>query len=188
MMRHCVAALAAFAVAACSAQPVETGSGGAVATASERPSASLPPTAGPVAIEFDVLATERHPLARFGNTELRFVAILGAVGAVDPCFELKPAWLNICGERAVGLFHPDGKDAPPEPGRQFVYGAVHPSLEMESGWDLARVMITAHYDDPAAQDCRYTEWAPRFGPQPSVEETVEMCRSILVITDIELVG
>ena len=33
-----------------------------------------------------------------------------------------------------------------------------------------------------------TDWEPQFGPRPSAVETVEICRSILVITGIDPVS
>ena len=186
MTRLCVVLVAALTVAACSARTVEDGATDEPLAASAGASSASPePPSAPMLIEFDALATERHPLSRFGDRELRLVTILSHMGAADPCYALEPSWLNYCGGRFVELIHPDGKDAPPEPGRELVLAAVHPSLEMDSGWGRGWVTVTAHFDDPGSEDCRYTDWEPQFGPRPSIEETVEMCRSILVITGID---
>jgi hypothetical protein len=188
MRTLCAAVLVALALAACGGQPAETGpTGTPVASASHASPTSAPSSTpgSPLPVSWEVLADERHPVSRFGSTELQLVAILDAFGHADPCFELTPAWLNHCGVRFVQLIHPDGKNPP---GEGIVYGALHPSLEMPVAWDHQRVLITAHYDDPAAQDCRYTTWDPRFGRQPTEAETVWMCRSILVITGVEPAG
>jgi len=187
MTRLCVLLIAVLTVVGCGARTETGATDPPTATEAGASSSSFPQApSDPELIEFDALATEGQPVARFGATDLRFVAIIaGGVGAIDPCYALEPSWLNYCVGRFVELIHPDGKGASLEPGRDLVLAAVHPSLDGEPPRDAVRVTVTAHFDDPASEDCRYIDWEPQFGPRPSAEETVEMCQSILVITDIE---
>lgn len=45
--------------------------------------------------------------------------------------------------------------------------------------------FTAHYDDPAASECRYAEWNEGWGASPPPSEVVQDCRMTLVITAFE---
>lgn len=131
-------------------------------------------------------------LAKYGEADLILVAYPSGIGAVDPCPPLEPSWFNSC---ATGLFL-RSPDAPQdEHGRgPMALAVIHPDLgvmadiqdELYSrAGETTLLQFTAHFDDPAASECRYAEWAVDRGPSPSPTEVVEMCRSTLVITAFE---
>jgi hypothetical protein len=46
------------------------------------------------------------------------------------------------------------------------------------------VMVTGHYDDAHAKECRVTDTFPDFGPSPTAKQMIEICRSIFVLESV----
>ncbi len=46
------------------------------------------------------------------------------------------------------------------------------------------VMVTGHYDDPAAKDCRVVSKSPEVGPAPNAKQMVQICRSTFVLDTV----
>jgi hypothetical protein len=79
-------------------------------------------------------------------------------------------------------------------------GALDPCYSREPAWlreDLypigepALLRVIAHFDDPAAMECRFVdpEWrGPGPGPSPSPSDVIDECRNTLVVTAIEPIG
>jgi hypothetical protein len=120
-------------------------------------------------------------VATYGDDELMFEAWM-TTGAVDPCADLEPPWMAACGR--IILMPPDDyleADAP------SLVAAVHPDAEDPSPFAIPVVAtVVAHYDDPAAADCRIASWPEGIGPSPSPADVIAGCRATLVITSIEL--
>ena len=75
---------------------------------------------------------------------------------------------------ALAVIHPDlGR-------MEDIRGELYPRVG-----DTTLMRFIAHFDDPAASECRYEEWAEGRGPSPSPTDVVEMFRSTLVITAFE---
>lgn len=139
----------------------------------------------------------RDALVRYGGADLTFVAYpSGLNGVVSPCPPLAPSWFQTCAVDAVVFLRPQAPDA-----SQFEYqmtpgvsAVIHPDLGalpdirdelvLEPG-ATTLMRFTAHFDDPAASECRYAEWNEGLGPSPSPSEVVEGCRNTLVITGFE---
>ncbi len=134
-------------------------------------------------------------LARYGGADLTLVAYpSGLNGVVDPCPSLEPPWFQDCSVDAVVFLR-----APDAPRDELGLGptaaaVIHPDLGalpdirddlgLEPG-ATTLMRFTAHFDDPAASECRYEEWNGGLGPSPTPGEVVEECRSTLVITAFE---
>ena len=133
-------------------------------------------------------------LAKYGGTDLILVAYPSGIGAVDPCPPLEPSWFNSC---AKGLFLSSPGAPEDEYGRgPMAMAVIHPDLGVMAdildelyprAGETTLMRFTAHFDDPAASECRYEEWAEDRGPSPSPSDVVEQCRNTLVITAFETV-
>lgn len=134
-------------------------------------------------------------VAEYGDTELVLDAYLWPLGAVDPCPPLEPRWFTSCDSATALFLRPPESPPGDDPGLQppVVVAVFHPDLGGLPDWgetnpstgEQTVVRVIAHYDDPAASDCRYPEWYEGIGPSPSPSDVVEQCRSTLVITAIE---
>jgi len=116
------------------------------------------------------------PVACFGDAPLSFEANWVGGGIADCPAAPEPAWLA-CSSfslRAVG----DTRKV----GAAQLFVAVDPALTTlpDPGTD---VQVTAQFDHPAAQDCHETGSMPGESPAP-VAVMIELCRNILVITDV----
>ena len=133
-------------------------------------------------------------LAEFGDHDLVFDAHPWGLGAVDPCYSREPAWLSTCGNGFFLL--PPGSRSGDNPTLRppLVLAVLHPELGVleDMREDLypigepALLRVTAHFDDPAAMECRFVdpEWHGP-GPSPSPSDVIDECRNTLVITAIE---
>jgi hypothetical protein len=161
--------------------------------------ADAPPTPEPAPetgrhVTITELAAETDPLGAHRGEDLLADAVIGSPGAMDPCpMYLEPSWFDYCEGGMVMLSDPEptsrlpevilaitSEELPPS-----VFAVIHPDavdLREDPLDDL--VTVTAHYDDPAALECRHTEWPEQYGPPRPPEEVVMMCRLTLVITEI----
>ena len=180
--------LAGF-LTACAVTRTVTGGGPPVIT-SGTPVAVATPPADCVNPPPDItsLIDQTDPLPCYGRADLTVDALVTG-GAFDCPGGLEPAWLGCSG---YVLLNPlPGASGDPE--FLLVARATGPSMTAVLRPDIEPlrshamdtvVHLTGHYDDPAAQSCRYTSW-PDANP-PSPEEVIHTCRSTFVITAMEL--
>lgn len=136
------------------------------------------------------LVEQRDPVACYGDADLSLDANLTtAIGAIDCPGGLEPAWFGC--ERLVSLSPAPGTSNAPAvvlamlSSGPELFAVLHPDIEHLRPRLLdVLVLVTGHYDDPAARECHFTSW-PDNNPPP-VEEVVAGCRSTFVITGIEL--
>ncbi|MGH2392955.1 MAG: hypothetical protein ACRDGH_05585 [Candidatus Limnocylindria bacterium] len=130
-------------------------------------------------IDLVTLIFQTDSVACYGNEALTFDAILmGGPGAIDgPCVSIEPAWLGC--DSAVGL-------VPTQDRNKFspwLLVAVDPASGVATGELIdTNVRVTGHYDDPAAQTCRFDG---TYVPAPTEVDWVATCRSTFVVTSIE---
>ena len=140
----------------------------------------------------DVLAliNQTDPLACYGGAALTVGAHATGVGAIDCPGGLQPAWfsceswiqLEPPGETAEAPFLLVALSRGP-----FMFAAPDPASGLKPN-NLAGFnwLITGHYDDPAAQLCRYTTW-PDAAP-PLASEVIDQCRRTFVVTAVVPLG
>jgi hypothetical protein len=166
----------------------------ATAVPSEPSQPASPSAATGQRVTVTMLAEEADPLAVYGGADLVMDAVIGGAGVFDPCpINLQPAWFDYCEGAILMLSDPNpASQLPPillvvtsEELPPSVFAVLHPDaadLRDDPMDDL--VNVTAHYDDPAAQECHHTEWPANYGPEPPPEQVILNCRSMLVITEI----
>ena len=174
---------------ACAVTRTVTGGGPPVITEATPVASATPPEdcVNPPP-EVTTLIEQTDPLACYGSADLTVDALVTG-GAFDCPGGLEPAWLGCSGY--VQLSSPPGTSGAPEfllvaraPGPSMT-AVLRPDIEPLRSHAMDTVVhLTGHYDDPAAQSCRYTSW-PDANP-PSQEEVVHTCRSTFVITAMEL--
>ncbi|HYI67195.1 MAG TPA: hypothetical protein VEW95_09745 [Candidatus Limnocylindrales bacterium] len=133
-------------------------------------------------------------LSEFGNSDLVLTAYLSGGFILDPCYSREPAWLTTC---ANGFFlqtpeSRSGDDVGIQP--PLVMAVLHPEVgaledlqdDIYPGGEPALLRVTAHFDDPAAVECRFVDpdWRGP-GPSPSPDDAIDECRNTLVVTVIE---
>jgi hypothetical protein len=148
-----------------------------------RPSGCVTP---PPDIASVITQTER--LACYGATPITVEAFAVAAGVVDCPGQLDPAWLGC--DAQIELYPPAAAAGLPEvllaarSNGPAMYAVLHPTAEEFRGRLNERtVTVTGHFDDPEAQDCHITSWPDAVPPTP--DETIAMCRSQFVITDVQ---
>jgi hypothetical protein len=135
---------------------------------------------GPVATAYDtdpMLMSERA-LACFGDRTLRFTAYVRDPGAVGWTYTygIEPAWF-----RGRGLFVATTSGQKPGYG-PITALAVPPGLgDLQVANVGDWVMVTGHFDDPAAQTCVASGEA---GVAPTTAEAVTICRSTFVVAGV----
>jgi hypothetical protein len=130
---------------------------------------------------------ETDALECYGDAELTFDAFWsgGPGGAIDgPCLFLEPDWFG-CGAW-VELMPPEAEAkvvlAATTGDLVSTWAAVHPDARL--GMDRAshgNATVTGHFDDPAAQDCRFVPPVPDM----TDDEAVDGCRHTFVVTVLE---
>jgi hypothetical protein len=182
--------LAALLLAGCTVYRSTSGGGPPVITAaSPVPLATPPPGCVNPPTDVTTLVDQTDPLSCYGNADLTFDAHLTSAGAADCPGGLEPAWLSCTG---LVLLNPlRGTSRQPEyllvarSQTDPLYAVIHPDIEaLRSHVIDTLIHLTGHYDDPAAQSCRYTSW-PDANP-PSADQVIHQCRSTFVITAVEL--
>ena len=179
----------AVALTACAVYRSTSGGGPPVVVASTPiPAATPPPNCVNPPTDITTLIEQTDPLPCYGDANLTVDALV--TGAAFDCpGGLEPAWLGCSGYVLLNPLpatsgHPEFLLVARGTGATLT-AAVHPNIEsLRSHAMNAVVHLTGHYDDPAAQDCRYTSW-PDANP-PSRDEVVHTCRSTFVITAMEL--
>jgi hypothetical protein len=141
--------------------------------------------------DVSTLIEQDRPAACYGSADLTVEAHATlVVGVVDCPGTLEPAWLG-CGGQQVELFALEQAGRLPEfllvarSRGPSLWAVIHPDsgIDLHRGLD-APVRAIGHFDDPAAQACRYTEWQLEEPPPPA--EVIDGCRSRFVITQLEL--
>lgn len=159
------------------------------------PSGSPLPTTSPTAIPtpsdcvnppVDILSlsSQADPVACYGNESATVDGYLTRVGAIDgPCLFIEPAWLS-CGSW-IRLSATAADSA------TLFFAAIHPSagtitevLDTLGGLMGMNVHVTGHFDDPAAQNCRYVEGSGFPREEFTTAELVQSCRATFVVTTI----
>ena len=117
-----------------------------------------------------------QPVACYGSAPLSFEANWAGGGVADCPAAPEPAWLA-CSPFSLRAAGDTRKVGAPQ-----LFVAVDPAIGTlpDSGSD---VVVTGHFDDPAAQTCHETGSLPGDSPAP-VAETIERCRNTFVITDV----
>lgn len=169
--------------------PTPTSSVSASPEASATPAPSADQCINPP-IDAITLVFQTDPVACYGGADLTFPAhFTGGVGAIDCPAELEPAWFAC--QAFVTLSGLPGTAQVPEvrlaarSRAPFYFAVLHPRVESFRHQLGGAVSVTGHFDDPAAQTCRYAIWSvPSESPPPS-EEVVLRCRSTFVITAME---
>jgi hypothetical protein len=137
---------------------------------------------------------QTDPLACYGGTELSFDAYVTGVGAIDCPGGLQPAWF-VC-SAWVALASPDVAGhsgivlaATSRPAWVTMFAAVHPDVTALEVDIMDRTLrISGRFDHPDAQTCHYDPWEYPFGEDaPPVEEVVQGCRQVFVITRMDAV-
>lgn len=178
-----------LALTACAIYRSTSGGGPPVITEGTPISVATPPP-GCVNPPTDIttLIEQADPLPCYGDASLQVDALV--TGAAFDCpGALEPAWLGCSGYLLLNPLpatsgHPEFLLVARATGPTMT-AALHPDIEsLRSHAMNAVVHLTGHFDDPAAQDCRYTSW-PDANP-PSRDEVVRTCRSTFVITAMEL--
>jgi hypothetical protein len=184
-----LAVAVALALTGCAVYRSTSGGGPPVVAASTPiPSATPPPNCVNPPTDITTLIEQTDPLPCYGNADLAVDALVTG-GAFDCPGGLEPAWLGCSG---YVLLNPlPATSGNPE--FLLVARATGPSMTAVLRPDIEPlrshamgtvVHLTGHYDDPAAQSCRYTSW-PDANP-PSADEVIHTCRSTFVITAMEL--
>lgn len=186
-MRKPVLLLAvALALVGCLADGQSGPSNGSIpsnpSTPSTEASGSLPEgCAGePLDIAALIAATqgdEVQPVACYGNAPLTFEANWVGGGVADCPAAPEPAWL------ACSAFSLRAAGDTRKVGAPQLFVAIDPAIGTmmpDSGSD---VVVTGHFDDPAAQTCHETGSLPGESPAP-VAETIERCRNTFVISEV----
>jgi hypothetical protein len=149
------------------------------------PSPSTSPSASPSEdcvnppVDITSLVEAADPVACYGNAPITIEAEVIA-GIADCPVVVEPAWLS-CPQTFLMLVGETRKVGAP-----MLSVAVDPASGVSVGAPNTDVRVTGHFDDPAAQTCRETERPPQAGgtPEPA-EATIEHCRRILVVTQVE---
>lgn len=199
-MRHRTAALVlvGLLLAGCAAGRGSTSPEGSsvpsgTVSASASPAPSVDPTgcANPPRIEDLVLQTDN--LGCYGGDEITVDAFVGGIGAIDCAPSLQPEWFHCFAwvglapmpatshyPTTLAVARPDQLLAPTGPGGLPLFATIHPDSGIVAADLLNRwLRITGHFDDPAAQNCHYTEGSGLEDPAGSI---VLGCRSLFVIT------
>jgi hypothetical protein len=171
-------------VVGCANGGASSPSSSAEPTVQQSPSAmaSPNPAVGCLAAPPDVEAliefqdgTRDDPAGCFGDAPLTFDASWTGGGVADCPMAPEPAWLA-CSAFSLGLVGETRKVGAPA-----LFVAVDPSLSSlpDAGTDVS---ITGHFDDPAAQTCHETVLGGQAESLAPAADTIEQCRSVLVIT------
>lgn len=129
---------------------------------------------------------ETDALECYGDAELTFDAAWtgGPGGAID-CPPVEPEWFSC--QSSVMITRPEGVAAvvlaaTTGPNDLAMWVAVHPDSEIvrDQPWQ-GDARITGHFDDPAAQTCRYVVDSPDL----PVSEAIDTCRHTFVVTALE---
>lgn len=117
-----------------------------------------------------------QPVACYGDGPLTFEANWVGGGVADCPAAPEPAWLacSAFSLRAAGDIR--------KVGAPQLFVAIDPAIGTmpDSGSD---VVVTGHFDDPAAQTCHDTGSPPGESPAP-VAETIQRCRNTFVISEV----
>jgi hypothetical protein len=173
--------------------------------ATPTPTASLPsptPTAPPTPsdrtpsaecinppVDVLALAYQSDPLACYGDAPLTVDAYLTGVGVIDgPCVEVEPAWLACDSWVALEVV----RETAMTPSIILAYvsiyspffAAIDPTAEPRDQFMGSNVRVTGHFDDPAAQTCRYTAGSGWPNAEFTASDLSSSCRQIFVITAI----
>jgi hypothetical protein len=132
--------------------------------------------------DLDALLGMTDPLGCYGDANLTFQGWLAPIGAYDPVLFVEPAWL-CCPYYELRASPGPGSPAHGE-GLWLVFS---PASGINLGdFTETPVRLTGHFDDPAAQECQYTEDYSHLGVLPG--DAVIGCRRTFVVTDIESVA
>ena len=174
-----------LAVVGCTADGASPSGGGSSAsipaTASAEATASLPVgcTGEPLDIAALIASTQGdvgQPVACYGNAPLTFEANWVGGGVADCPTAPEPAWL------ACSAFSLRAAGDTRKVGAPQLFVAIDPAIGTtpDSGID---VVVTGHFDDPAAQTCHETGSMGDESPAPT-SETIERCQGTFVITEV----
>jgi hypothetical protein len=142
--------------------------------------------------EVRAVIQQTDPLACYGGTDLTFEGRVVGPGVIDCPGILQPAWFRCdrwvaieplpgTARHGIVLAATSGTTNP------SMFATLHPDTALSSIDLMDRSLrITGHYDDPAAQTCRYDPWMPPDEP-PSPEDTIRSCRNTFVITAVEAI-
>lgn len=116
------------------------------------------------------------PVACYGNAALNVEANWVGGGVADCPTAPEPAWLA-CSPFSLQAVGDTRKVGAPQ-----LFVAVDPAIGTlpESGTD---VLVTGHFDDPAAETCHETHVLPDSSPEP-VADTIERCRNTFVVSEV----
>ncbi|MEX2522359.1 MAG: hypothetical protein WD736_06350 [Chloroflexota bacterium] len=130
-------------------------------------------------VDIVTLIFQSDSVACYGNESLTVDAtLMGGPGAIDgPCVDIEPAWLGCDSSVALAPIHDRNKFSP------WLLVAVDPASGIGTDELIdTNVRVTGHYDDPAAQTCRFDE---TYVPPPTDVDWIEGCRSTFVVASIE---
>jgi hypothetical protein len=168
----------ALLLAACGASsPPETSPSPSMEAA-----ASLPPGCANPPADIADLLDQDDPVACYGSAPLTFAAYLPTPGVASCPIVIEPAQFSCSGP--IWSLQLAGETR--KVGAPTLYVVVDPAASDQvaefAGTD---VLVTGHFDDPAAQDCQEVERSAAVGgtPEPAAA-TIELCRRQFVVTEV----
>jgi hypothetical protein len=128
------------------------------------------------------LLDQDDPVACYGSAALTFAAYLPTPGVASCPIVIEPAQFSCSGP--IWSLQLVGETR--KVGAPTLYVVVDPAASNQAA-ELAGtdVLVTGHFDDPAAQDCHEVERSAAVGgtPEPAAA-TVELCRRQFVVTEV----
>ena len=144
--------------------------------------ASLPPGCVNPPADITSILDQADPLACYGSAPLTFAALLPSPGVASCPIVIEPAQFSCTG--AIWSLQLPGETRKVE--APTLYVVVDPAAS-DAASELAGtdVLVTGHFDDPAAQDCHEVERTPAVEGTPvPAAATIEWCRSQFVVTEV----
>jgi hypothetical protein len=109
---------------------------------------------------------------------LKFDATWYGGGVADCPAAPEPAWL------ACPAFQLQAPGDTRKVGAPELFVAIDPSASLSIPPEpYAQVIVTGHFDDPAARTCHDTQPVQQESPEP-VSLTIERCRNTFVVTEV----
>jgi hypothetical protein len=135
------------------------------------------------------LVYQSDPVACYGNAPLTVDAYLSGVGAIDgPCLYVEPAWLACDSWVSLDVVRKTATTTSiilayvttSNP----LLAAIHPTAEPRDQFMDRNVRVTGHFDDPAAQTCRYAAGSGWPDAEFTASDLISSCRRTFVVTQV----